>query len=122
LGVFFIGFGGGLFSVSCLVSAMHLDSGGYTGLVLGVWGAIQASAMGLGIALGGILRDVVQNLSISGYLGTGLNSKFVGYLAVYHLEILLLFLVLIIIGPLVGSSKSLDSTASGKFGLAEFPS
>ncbi len=122
LGVFLIGFGGGMFSVSCLVSAMYLNSGGYTGLVLGAWGAIQATAMGFGVALGGILRDLVENLFFSGVLGTGLSANFAGYLAVYHLEILLLFLVLIIIGPLVGSSRSLDSISSKKFGLAEFPS
>ena len=115
-----IGFGGGIFSVSCLVSAMHLNSEGYTGLVLGAWGAIQATAMGFGVALGGILRDLVENLFFSGFSGTGLNANFAGYLAVYHLEIFLLFVVLIIIGPLVGSARSKES--SNKFGLAEFPS
>ena len=122
IGVFLIGFGGGIFSVSCLVSAMHLNSGGYTGLVLGAWGAIQATAMGFGVALGGILRDLVENLFFSGFSGTGLDANFAGYLAVYHLEIFLLFVVLIIIGPLVGSARSKDSISSNKFGLAEFPS
>ena len=34
VGVFLIGFGGGLFSISCLTAAMHINFGGFSGLVL----------------------------------------------------------------------------------------
>ena len=52
-----IGLGGGLFAVGTLYAAMKLEDGGYVGLALGAWGAVQASAAGLAIALGGALRD-----------------------------------------------------------------
>jgi BCD family chlorophyll transporter-like MFS transporter len=59
VGTVLIGFGGGLFAVSTLHIAMSLNAGEYRGLALGAWGAVQATAAGLGIAAGGILRDVV---------------------------------------------------------------
>ena len=122
LGVFLIGCGAGFFSVSCLISAMKLEVDGYTGLALGTWGAVQATAMGLGIALGGILRDGVSTLVTFGFLGDTFSPEAAGYLAVYHVEIFLLFFVLILIGPLVQTSKSTVQKTDSKFGLAEFPS
>jgi BCD family chlorophyll transporter-like MFS transporter len=68
------------------------------------------------------LRDVVSGLATQGALGTALSSPGVGYSAVYHLEIYLLFATLIAIGPLVRSArKAPHPTATGTFGLAEFP-
>ena len=122
LGVFLIGFGAGFFSVSCLISAMNLEVDGYIGLALGTWGAVQATAMGLGIALGGILRDGVSTLVRFGFLEDTFSPEAAGYLAVYHLEIFLLFFVLILIGPLVQISKSTVQKSDSKFGLAGFPS
>jgi len=122
LGVFLIGCGAGFFSVSCLISAMKLEVDGYTGLALGTWGAVQATAMGFGIALGGILRDGVSKLVSFGFLGDTFSPEAAGYLAVYHLEIFLLFFVLILIGPLVQTSKGTIQKQDSKFGLAEFPS
>ncbi len=122
LGVFFIGCGAGFFSVSCLVSAMKLEVDGFTGMALGAWGAVQATAMGFGVALGGILRDVVSKLVSSGFFGETFSPNTAGYLAVYHLEIFLLFFVLVLIGPLVQTPKSFGQKTNSKFGLAEFPS
>jgi BCD family chlorophyll transporter-like MFS transporter len=51
-----------------------------------------------------------------------LSPESAGYLAVYHLEIFLLFFVLILIGPLVQTAKSTSQKPNSKFGLAEFPS
>ncbi len=121
LGVFLIGCGAGLFSVSCLVSAMNLKVDGFTGLALGAWGAVQATAMGLGVAFGGILRDGVSTLVSNGLLGETFSPNAAGYLAVYHLELFLLFFVLILIGPLVQTPKSSNQKSESKFGLAEFP-
>lgn len=118
-GAFFIGFGGGLFAVSTLTAAMNVKSNGYTGLALGAWGAVHATCGGIAIALGGALRDGVTHLAVNGYLGEGLVSASVGYSVVYHLEILLLFLTLIVIGPLVKVSS--NRPAVQKFGLAELP-
>jgi BCD family chlorophyll transporter-like MFS transporter len=111
LGAFLIGFGGGLFSVSTLATAMGFESLGMNGLVLGAWGAVQASAAGVAIALGGIIRDAVSSLAVSGALGSVLESSATGYSFVYHIEVYLLFATLIAIGPLVVAKKKsqLDS-------------
>jgi len=116
-----VGFGGGLFAVATLTVAMGLDGDASgNGLALGAWGAVQASAAGIGIALGGALRDVVSALAERGLLGEALAGPAVGYSVVYHLEIALLFATLVAIGPLarpVGVKHAPDA----RFGLAEFP-
>lgn len=100
-GAVLIGFGGGLFTVGTLTAAMALETGGLHGLVLGAWGAVQASCAGLALALGGTLRDGVSSLAVSGRLGEALSGAATGYSFVYHLEIALLFATLIAVGPLV---------------------
>lgn len=121
-GVALIGFGGGLFAVSTLTTAMEIQSGGLNGLAVGIWGAVQASAAGLSIALGGALRDLVAMLSGTGALGPAFSDPSVAYSVVYHVEIALLFATLIAIGPLVRSADQVRATPSPRFGLAEFPS
>lgn len=122
IGVMLIGLGGGLFSVGTLTAAMNLDCGGLVGLAMGAWGAVQATAGGLSVALGGSLRDVVSGAATHGHLGPVLNTAAVGYSFVYHLEMILLFATLIAIGPLVRQvSTPQPSSPNHKFGLAEFP-
>lgn len=120
-GAVLIGFAGGLFSVSTLTAAMGLDPEGRAGLALGAWGAVQATVGGLAIALGGLLRDVVTHLAEAGLLGPALTDASVGYMAVYHLELALLFAALVVIGPLARHAPADRPEASSKFGLAEFP-
>jgi len=120
LGATLIGFGGGLFSVGTLTYAMGLDEGGLNGLAVGAWGAVQATAAGCAIALGGAIRDIVTHLATSGALGDVLSSAGIGYSFVYHIELYLMFATLIAIGPLV-RHRPMVSTPSGKFGLAELP-
>ena len=98
-----------------------LDSAADAGLTLGAWGAVQATAGGLAIAAGGMLRDGVGYLATSGALGDALNSPSAGYSAVYHIEIGLLFLTLIALGPLVRRNTSTTTPRTTHFGLAEFP-
>jgi BCD family chlorophyll transporter-like MFS transporter len=121
-GAFLIGFGGGLFSVSTLTAAMSFESCGMNGLVLGAWGAVHATASGIAIAAGGVIRDVISTLATSGFLGDGLLSGATGYSFVYHIEFYLLFITLIAIGPLVVTNKQPMMKASQKFGLDELPS
>ncbi len=90
LGTFFIGFGAGLFGHGTLTATMRLAPRGQAGLALGAWGAVQATAAGLAIAFGGILRDVVAHLVPAGAFGAA-----TGYDAVYSLEITLLCLTLV---------------------------
>lgn len=116
-----VGFGGGVFAVGTLIAAMNLDGAAEAGLTLGAWGAVQATAGGLAIAAGGLLRDGVGYLASSGALGEALNMTSTGYSAVYHIEIMLLFLTLIALGPLVRRSAALTTPPVTHFGLAEFP-
>ncbi|MCC7278593.1 MAG: BCD family MFS transporter [Chromatiaceae bacterium] len=120
-GAFLIGFGGGLFAVGTLTAAMDQAAEGYHGLALGAWGAVQATAAGLAIALGGVLRDLVAGLAEQGLLGAALNSPATGYGVVYHFEIGLLFATLVAIGPLVGTRRRPETSMSTRFGLADFP-
>ena len=121
-----IGFGGGLFAIGTLVAAMSMDGEGRRfGLALGAWGAVQATAAGGGIALGGTIRDLVTSLAANGMLGTvAMARPALGYTVVYHLEIALLFATLVAIGPLV-TSRITPATekqrVGAKFGLAAFP-
>jgi BCD family chlorophyll transporter-like MFS transporter len=120
-GTALIGFGGGLFSVCTLTAAMGLEHNGYSGLALGAWGAVQATAAGLAIALGGALRDAVSGLAAEGLLGPAVTAPAAGYSAVYHIEIVLLFATLVALGPLVRTAGQTRQPFSSKFGLAEFP-
>jgi BCD family chlorophyll transporter-like MFS transporter len=116
-----IGLGSGLFAVSMLTAVVQLGAGA-AGLALGAWGAAQATATGLAIFAGGALRDVVGHYAASGALGPGLTDPFVGYSFVYHLEIALLALTVIAIGPLVHvRTRRAPRPETGGFGLSEFP-
>jgi BCD family chlorophyll transporter-like MFS transporter len=96
-----IGFGGGLFAVGTLFTAMRMEDGGYVGLALGAWGAVQSAAAGSAMFVGGALRDVVTSVTSGGAFGPAVAVASTGYSVVYHVELLLLFLTLIAIGPLV---------------------
>jgi len=100
-----IGFGNGLFCVGTLAAAMDNDQTAGTGLALGAWGAVQAGAAGIAIAFGGAMRDAVSALAAGGALGPALKGPAVGYGFVYQVEILLLFVALIVLGPLVGAKR-----------------
>lgn len=122
IGTFLIGVGGGLFAVGGLVAVMALGRGEQTGLALGVWGAVQATAAGIAIALGGAINDVVSTMAASGVLGEALSGPTTGYSVVYHIEIVLLFATLAAIGPLVRRGRGADGSPTGtRFGLADFP-
>ena len=115
-----IGFGGGMFAIGTLSAAMRLEEGGFVGLALGVWGAVQSTAAGLAMFFGGALRDGVSSLATQGVLGSALAGPATGYSAVYHLEIGLLFATLVVMGPLVGRrAPQPASAATRSYALAE---
>jgi MFS transporter, BCD family, chlorophyll transporter len=124
-GAFAIGLGAGLFAVSTLTSAMALPERGKSGrgLALGAWGAAQATAAGLSIAVGGAVRDTIGAYAMQGHLGAALATPSFGYSAVYVTEIAVLFASLITLAPLVRTvaynpnSKSHDPRP----GIMEFP-
>ena len=96
VGVFLIGLGCGLFGHGTLTATMRSAPEDRVGLALGAWGAVQASAAGLALALGGVLRDAFDWMSAS----TG------GYTAVYALELALLLLTLRVLWPLRGHTAA----------------
>ncbi|MGA2127335.1 MAG: PucC family protein [Xanthobacteraceae bacterium] len=118
IGTSLIGFGAGLFAVGTLTATMRLADAGRSGLALGAWGAAQASAAGVAIALGGIIRDAVSGLAAQGLLGPALTGPATGYGAVYQIEIVLLFCTLVAIGPLVRSTGGTRSGPLSRLGMA----
>lgn len=96
LGTFLIGLGGGLFGHGTLTATMRSAPTDQTGLALGAWGAAQATAGGLAMALGGLLRDVIA--SPWGVLA--------GYEVVYAIELLLLVATLFVMRPMLGRRMS----------------
>ncbi|MDE3122906.1 MAG: PucC family protein [Paracoccaceae bacterium] len=123
-GTALIGLGGGLFSVATLTTAMSLPVQGQAGrgLALGAWGAAQATAMGVSIVIGGIVRDGLNGLALAGRLGPRLAHIATGYDAVYLLEIGLLAATLVAVRPLVRRLDFSTKTATGsRIGLADFP-
>jgi len=98
VGNFLIGFGGALFAHGTLTASMHRAPVAQIGLALGAWGAVQATAAGLGFALSGTLRDIAGAVTRA---TTGIRSEASGYLVVYGLEIFLLCLTVLAIMPLL---------------------
>ncbi|MGL6211041.1 MAG: PucC family protein [Paracoccaceae bacterium] len=118
-----IGLGAGLFAVSTLTAAMALPEQGTAGrgLVLGAWGAAQATAAGLAIGLGGALRDITGAFAMNGHLGEVFATPAFGYAVVYQIEILALFATLIALGPLVRVLPYTQHSGPARVGIAEFP-
>ena len=123
-GALTIGIGAGLFSVGTLSAIMAIAGGGQhrgSGLALGAWGAVQATCSGLAIALGGLIRDGVSSLALADRIGETLAYRATGYGTVYLIEIVLLLVTMIVLGPLVGSRTDDRSAPQSRFGLTEFP-
>jgi MFS transporter, BCD family, chlorophyll transporter len=100
IGVFFLGFGGGLFSHGTLTATMNSAPKSQAGLALGAWGAVQATAGGIGIGTGGVIRDLVTASPLSKTYGEA-----IGYNAVYTIEIVLLLATLVALTPLMRGTR-----------------
>ncbi|MBL8332456.1 MAG: PucC family protein [Rubrivivax sp.] len=100
-GVAGIGFGGGLFSHGTLTLTMNRAPASQAGLALGAWGAVQATAAGMALALGGLGRDAMAALAARGLLGDSLSGPAAGYAAVYAVEVLLLLATVALMSTLV---------------------
>jgi BCD family chlorophyll transporter-like MFS transporter len=61
---------------------------------------VQATAAGVAVALGGVLRDAVDALAGQGHLGAALAHTGTGYAAVYSIEILLLLVTVRVMSQL----------------------
>jgi BCD family chlorophyll transporter-like MFS transporter len=100
-GTMMIGFGAGLFGHGTLTATMNLAPKNQTGLALGAWGAVQASAAGLAVAMGGIIRDVVAGMAANDQFSHALNVPATGYIVVYSIEVVMLVATLVALAPLV---------------------
>ncbi len=126
-GTVLVGLGGGLFAVCTLTAAMALAGRSDSGIAVGAFGAVQATAAGTAIFLGGAIRDAVQTAGSAGLLGEAFTLPSIGYSVVYHIEIVLLFATLAAIGPLARlapdpSTRPPTSPEGDRaFGLPAFP-
>ncbi len=105
-GVLLIGLGGGIFSHGTLTATMNSAPKEQTGLALGAWGAVQATAAGVAVALGGIGRDVVSSFADRGYFGPSLAVPATGYAFVYSIEMALLVATTVVMATLIGSQPT----------------
>lgn len=121
VGTGLIGLGSGLFAVGTLMAAMAQATDEQAGLALGAWGAVQASATGLAMAVGGGLRDVVGSLAARGAFGAGFDGTSIGYVVTYQLEIVLLFATVVVIGPLARHLRHGEQKPIKRFGITETP-
>ena len=116
-----VGLGGGLFAVGTMLGAMAISSRSDSGIVVGAWGAVQATAIGGSLLVAGVLKSGVNSLALSGSLGEAMVSTASGYIVVYTFEILLLFICLAVLGPLTGRRYQGSNHNDMRFGLAEMP-
>jgi len=93
LGILIIGFGAGLFGHGTLTATMRRAPKAQVGLALGAWGAVQATAAGIAIAIGGGIRDIV----LATPAGASAEAP---YVAVFGLEMILLIMAVIAVIPL----------------------
>ena len=104
-GAMAIGFGAGVFSHGTLTITMNRAPRDQVGLALGAWGAVQATAAGVGMAMGGILRDAFDAGAAQGALGAALSGPAAGYAFVYLVELLLLLVTIVVMSTLVGERR-----------------
>ncbi|TCO70312.1 PucC family protein [Rhodovulum euryhalinum] len=90
------GFGAGLFGHGTLTATMRAAPKEQVGLALGAWGAVQATAAGLAIALGGVARDLIVVSPFSTLFGAATP-----YFFVYGAEFLFLLAAVVVVYPLI---------------------
>lgn len=88
------GFGAGLFGHGTLTATMRSAPRDQIGLSLGAWGAVQTTAAGVSIAVGGVMRDAASSQASSS------ASPAAAYVPVFMLEAGLLVLALLLALPL----------------------
>ncbi len=110
-----IGFSAALFSHGTLTATMNRAPKSQAGLALGAWGAVQATAAGVGMALSGVIRDLVNAALGAVEQVWGVAASAAGYITVYSLEIVLLVVTIAATLPLIRrrpatSPRAVDET------------
>ncbi|WP_444443125.1 light-harvesting complex assembly protein PucC [Rhodobacter capsulatus] len=95
-GTFAVGLGIGLFGHATLTATMRTAPADRIGLALGAWGAVQATAAGLGVALAGVVRDGL--VALPGTFGSGVVGP---YNTVFAIEALILIVAIAFAVPLL---------------------
>jgi BCD family chlorophyll transporter-like MFS transporter len=110
-GVFLVGLGAGLFGHATLTATMRAAPPERTGLALGAWGAAQATSAGIGVALAGIVRDIIVGLQ--GPAGPAAHAP---YTLVFTIEAVSLLAAILVILPLARSAlrQILPTNANSK--------
>lgn len=94
-GIFATGLGAGLFGHATLTATLRAAPADQIGLSLGAWGAVQATCAGVGVALAGIVRDLL----VTAQPAAGLPAH-APYNMVFMIEIAFLALALFVVFPL----------------------
>lgn len=95
VGTLATGVGAGLFGHGTLTATIRNAPKDQIGLSLGAWGAVQATCAGIGVALAGIVRDVLVGLPAF----SGLQTH-TPYNVVFTIEIVFLALAILVAIPL----------------------
>jgi len=111
-GNFLIGLGGAVFAHATLTATMTAATAAQAGLALGAWGAVQATAAGLAMALAGLIRDSVNYIYAT-------TDAALGYFTVYGLEIGLLLITIAAILPLLPRSRQKSAERPTQMARAE---
>ncbi|MDJ0640674.1 MAG: MFS transporter, partial [Paracoccaceae bacterium] len=93
-GVLATGLGAGLFGHATLTATIRAAPDNRIGLALGTWGAVQATAAGIGVALAGITRDIIVQMPVLGGV-----SPAAPYNYVFAIEIAFLVLAIALAIP-----------------------
>jgi BCD family chlorophyll transporter-like MFS transporter len=107
VGTVLTGLGAGLFGHATLTATMRSAPREQIGLALGTWGAVQATAAGVGVALAGIVRDVILGASEAGSI-----AVHTPYNAVFFIEIVFLALACAILIPMAARHRLTASSGS----------
>lgn len=103
-GTLVTGLGAGLFGHATLTASIRAAPRDGIGLALGTWGAVQATSAGIGVAVAGIVRDLILHAS-----GPGGLPAHAPYNAVFAIEIVFLVLACAI---LLGTALKKDRGAN----------
>ena len=121
LGTLLIGFGGGLFGHGTLTATMNHAPAEQRGLALGSWGAVQATAAGLAMALGAVIRDIVAASVATSPPVPGISAAATGYTAVYGIEVALLAITVVTMARLLRPSRAQAPGAAAAHVIAPVP-
>jgi len=99
------GLGAGLFGHATLTATIRNAPADGIGLALGAWGSVQATAAGIGIALAGVVRDILA--AAPGQAGAAAHMP---YTFVFMVEMVFLALAILVALPL--ATKATGSTAA----------